>query len=151
MATIKGSLKNSYGQIKFKFNVIIENSPPTLVQGAPQDCRVLVGTEISIPLGDTYDRENSNDIILETFESTKKSLPQFISFNKEAKEYSISPTNKDKIGKYSIVIRLTDCYKAQKTYSFFVEIYKLDIFSKESAAESMKVLKVQASVQILKI
>lgn len=93
---------------------------------------MLVGCQETITLGETFDFENSNDIKLETFEVSKNSLPSFMKFKKETKEYSITPSIRDKIGKYQIVIRLTDCYGAQKTYKFFVEIYKSDLLFQNS-------------------
>lgn len=88
---------------------------------------MVVGNQESITIGDPFDRENNKDIIFETYEINKKTLPQFISFKMETMEYSIAPTTRDKLGKYYIEIRLTDCYGSQKTYNFFVEIFEIPI------------------------
>ncbi len=40
------------------FKVIIENEPPYLAQGAPENAYVTIGGEIFITLGDLRDKEN---------------------------------------------------------------------------------------------
>jgi hypothetical protein len=46
----------------------------------------------------------------------KKELPGFVKFNSKTKEFSISPKNRDRIGKYTIEIKVSDSFEAYKLY-----------------------------------
>lgn len=111
IATIKGILKNSNGQIKFSFYVNVVNQLPQLLN-PPSYYKVPIGSQLNITLESVLDRKDFMDIRVETFEINKKRLPSFIYFNKETRVYTIKPAIKDKFKKYTIVIQLTDSFSA---------------------------------------
>lgn len=86
--------------------------------------KILIGNQAIITLGNIYDpEENAMNIKLETFELNKKTLPAFMSFNKETMAYSLAPKIIDKVKKYTLVVKLTDTFGASNIYKFNVEIY----------------------------
>lgn len=75
--TLRGVVKNKYGQISFKLNLFVDNEPPKFKFGNPQDQKVEAGTKVKYKIPETYDRENLPVSIVVQGQNTW-SLPSFI-------------------------------------------------------------------------
>lgn len=118
---VKGILSNQYNSLNFEFNLRVANDPPFL-KGVPKDEYILPEAVSTITLGDPDDLERLK-VKLSTFEKDKKTLPGFISYVPATKTYTIAPTIFDKVGKYAIIIKLTDEFGAENHYQFSVIVY----------------------------